>query len=65
MTTIPLPDSFVPRHIGPSEAEQRAMLAALGYPTLAALIDATVPDNIRLKRALAMPAAMSEQPDGL
>ncbi len=61
MTSIPLPDSFVPRHIGPSEADQRAMLAVLGYPSLAALIDATVPANIRLARPLALPAPMSEQ----
>jgi glycine dehydrogenase len=37
------------------------MLAALGYPSLAALIDATVPANIRFARPLAMPAPMSEQ----
>jgi glycine dehydrogenase len=61
VTSIPLPDSFVPRHIGPSDADQRAMLAVLGYPSLAALIDATVPANIRFARPLAMPAPMSEQ----
>jgi glycine cleavage system P protein (glycine dehydrogenase) len=61
VTSIPLPDSFVPRHIGPSESEQRAMLAVLGYPSLAALIDATVPANIRFARPLALPAPMSEQ----
>jgi glycine dehydrogenase len=37
------------------------MLATLGYPTLDALIDATVPANIRFARALALPPAMSEQ----
>ena len=61
MTSLPQPDSFVPRHIGPTEAEQHAMLAALGHPSLAALIDATVPANIRFARPLAIPAAMSEQ----
>src|SRR5260221_11411251 len=61
VTSLPTPDTFVPRHIGPSEADQRAMLAALGYPSLAALIDATVPANIRLKSPLALPPAMSEQ----
>jgi glycine dehydrogenase len=61
VTSIPLPDSFVPRHIGPSDADQRAMLAVLGYPSLAALIDATVPANIRFARPLAMPAPTSEQ----
>ena len=44
--------SFVPRHIGPSDADVRAMLDVLGYDTLDALIDATVPAGIRLKRPL-------------
>ena len=61
MSSLPSADSFIPRHLGPSEAEQRAMLAALGVSSLDALIDATVPANIRFKRALALPAAMSEQ----
>ena len=61
MTSIPSPDSFVPRHIGPSDADQRAMLATLGYPSLAALLEATVPANIRFKRPLALPAGLSEQ----
>ena len=61
MTALPVPESFLPRHIGPSEADAQAMLAALGYPTLDALIDATVPANIRLKGVLDLPAPMSEQ----
>jgi glycine dehydrogenase len=52
LTALPSPDSFVPRHVGPSDADVRAMLADLGYPTLDSLIDATVPANIRLRRAL-------------
>ena len=61
MNSLPLADSFVPRHIGPSAADTSAMLQTLGYPSLDALIDATVPTNIRFKRALALPAPMSEQ----
>ncbi len=45
------PDNFVPRHIGPSESEVQTMLATLGYDSLAALIDATVPASIRLGRS--------------
>ncbi|MEW7847740.1 aminomethyl-transferring glycine dehydrogenase [Massilia aurea] len=45
-------DSFIPRHIGPSDADQAAMLSALGYETRAALIDAVVPANIRRKDKL-------------
>src|SRR5215216_6087146 len=46
------PDSFVPRHVGPDEREQREMLQALGYQSLDEMIDATVPERIRLRRAL-------------
>src|SRR5690349_8158686 len=53
-------DSFVPRHIGPSDADVSAMLELLGYDSLDALIDATVPAAIRLKRPLAIHAQMSE-----
>ncbi len=45
-------DSFIPRHIGPSESEQAAMLSTLGYDTREALIDAVVPANIRRKDTL-------------
>src|SRR5262249_24083324 len=46
--------SFVPRHIGPSDADVAAMLEVLGYSSLDTLIDATVPAGIRLKRPLAI-----------
>src|SRR6266550_1751404 len=42
-------DSFARRHIGPNEEEVRAMLRDVGFDTLGALIDATVPKDIRLK----------------
>jgi glycine dehydrogenase len=58
---IPQPDSFIERHIGPSDADVRAMLEALGYASLDALIDATVPANIRFRRPLDLPAPMAEQ----
>ena len=37
------------------------MLKVLGFPSLDALIDATVPPNIRFGRALNLPAGLSEQ----
>ena len=52
--------SFIPRHIGPTEADVQAMLDLLGFDTLDALIDATVPEGIRLRRPLAIHAAMTE-----
>ena len=53
-------DSFARRHIGPNKEEVRAMLAAVGFDSLDALIDATVPKDIRLKGELNLPEAKSE-----
>ncbi|MEP7381914.1 MAG: glycine dehydrogenase, partial [Gemmatimonadota bacterium] len=58
MTTISSPaftfdaDSFIRRHIGPSGQDIDAMLEALGYDSLDAFVDATVPDQIRLRQPL-------------
>ena len=52
--------SFEQRHIGPSPDEVQQMLKVLGFSTLDALIDQTVPPVIRLKRSLQL-AARSEQ----
>jgi len=51
---------FVARHLGPRESDVAAMLQVLGYPTLDSLIDAIVPEGIRLRTPLALPAARSE-----
>jgi glycine dehydrogenase len=59
--TLPALDVFAPRHIGPGPEETRAMLSALGVPSLHALVDETVPASIRLRRPLALPAARGEQ----
>jgi glycine dehydrogenase len=40
-------DAFAERHIGPDSAEQREMLAALGFASRDALIDAVIPADIR------------------
>ncbi|MET0982430.1 MAG: glycine dehydrogenase (aminomethyl-transferring), partial [Telluria sp.] len=52
LTQLEARDSFIPRHIGPSEQEEAAMLSTLGYASRAALIDAVVPANIRRKDKL-------------
>ena len=52
--------SFARRHIGPNEVETEEMLGTVGYQNLAALIDATIPKNIRLDRPLNLPEAKSE-----
>ncbi|HET7058742.1 MAG TPA: aminomethyl-transferring glycine dehydrogenase [Nitrospiraceae bacterium] len=47
-------DTFVHRHIGPTDADIQEMLATLGFQSLDALIDATVPIDIRLVKPLAL-----------
>src|SRR5712671_6574135 len=54
-------DSFARRHIGPNEEEVRAMLRDVDFDSVGALIDAAVPKQIRLGKALSLPAARSEQ----
>jgi glycine dehydrogenase len=53
-------DTFIRRHVGPDEAEVARMLDALGYGSLDELIDATVPETIRLRRPLALGPERSE-----
>src|ERR1700675_3555374 len=57
---IPPAESFVPRHVGPDERDVAEMLKTLGFPSLDALIDATIPRNIRLRDGLALPPGMTE-----
>ena len=54
------PDQFVRRHIGPNAAETCELLALLGHKNLDELIDAAVPQKIRLGKKLNLPAARSE-----
>jgi glycine dehydrogenase len=51
---------FAARHIGPSDDEIGAMAAAVGYPSLDALIDAAIPPALRTTRPLDLPPALSE-----
>jgi glycine dehydrogenase len=53
-------DEFLRRHIGPSPEEQREMAQALGYEDVDALIDATVPESIRRRDAMALPGPQRE-----
>jgi len=57
---FPWTDRFITRHIGPNAAETAAMLKVCGYPSLDAMIDATVPKSIRATKPLNVPAARSE-----
>jgi glycine dehydrogenase len=52
---------FIQRHIGPTVKQQLEMARAIGYDSLDALIDATVPAAIRLQQAMDLPGASSER----
>ncbi len=60
MSKIAYFDQFKQRHIGVSEAHLSEMLEEIGVDTLDQLIDETVPDSIRLDKALELPEALSE-----
>ena len=47
LTALEQADAFVARHIGPREDDVAAMLEAVGYDSLDALMDAAVPASIR------------------
>jgi glycine dehydrogenase len=61
LTALEQHRGFVDRHIGTSDEEQEEMLAALGYATRAALIDAVVPHSIRRAAPLALAAPKGEE----
>ncbi|MCI0433178.1 MAG: aminomethyl-transferring glycine dehydrogenase [Gemmatimonadetes bacterium] len=52
--------SFERRHIGPGPDEIETMLAAVGYESTEALIDATIPASIRFRGELATGAPCTE-----
>jgi glycine dehydrogenase len=51
---------FLPRHIGPSAAEQAQMLAALGFDSMQTFINSVVPAGIRSSAPLALNPPRSE-----
>jgi glycine dehydrogenase len=55
------PSHFAYRHIGPRRADVGEMLAVLGHESIEELIDAVVPEEIRLRRPLALPPGRSER----
>ncbi|WP_350293632.1 aminomethyl-transferring glycine dehydrogenase [uncultured Croceitalea sp.] len=53
-------DAFALRHIGVQEKDLQKMFEIVGVKDLDELIDQTIPDDIRLKEKLNLPAAVSE-----
>jgi len=52
--------SFAARHIGPRPGDTEAMLAVVGHSSLASLADACVPEGVRDRSPLDLPAAADE-----
>ena len=59
-TAIPAAESFIPRHVGPDERDVAEMVKFIGFPSLDALIDATVPRKIRARQPLELPKGLTE-----
>ncbi len=51
---------FIQRHIGPNATETNKMLSLIGAPSLEVLIEKTIPDSIRLKKPMNIPAGLTE-----
>jgi glycine dehydrogenase len=51
---------FVRRHVGPDDAQVGRMLGTIGCSSLDALIDATIPEAIRRREPLDLPAPLDE-----
>ncbi|HLF21132.1 MAG TPA: aminomethyl-transferring glycine dehydrogenase [Aestuariivirga sp.] len=53
--------NFIPRHIGPSDTDTAEMLRTVGAKSLEDFIARVVPEKIRTKRPLELPAAKAER----
>lgn len=60
MSNVFYQEKFQDRHNGPRAEEAQEMLAYLGVQSVDELIEQTVPRQIRLKKPLTLPAALSE-----
>lgn len=54
-------EQFKSRHIGIGQKEMETMLKTVGTASIDELIDQTIPKDIRLKKPLSLPAALTEQ----
>lgn len=54
-------DDFICRHNGPGSSDNAIMLNAIGEPSIDALLDHTIPADIRLQRPLALNGPCSER----
>ncbi len=61
LDALEMRDDFASRHIGPTPQDVDAMLEVIGVPTLADLLDRTVPASIRHDEPLALDPALTER----
>src|SRR5690606_41902080 len=61
MSNVFYQEKFQDRHNGPRAGEVQEMLSYLRVQSLDQLIEQAVPSQIRLKKSLSLPAALSEQ----
>ncbi|MGJ8523297.1 Glycine dehydrogenase (decarboxylating) [Carnimonas sp. R-84981] len=54
-------DDFISRHNGPSSTDNAIMLDTIGEPSVEALLDHTIPADIRLQQPLALKTPFSER----
>ena len=54
-------DTFIHRHLGPTDADVREMLTTIDFQSLEELSEATVPVDIRLRKDLDLPLHRGEQ----
>ena len=61
MSSLPSPQAaFASRHIGINETDIDKMLDAVGAPSMAALLDSVIPENIRRQSKMALAPALLE-----
>ena len=61
MLSLPLPQAaFASRHIGINDTDIDKMLDAVGAPSMAALLDSVIPENIRRQSKMALAPALLE-----
>ena len=53
-------ENFTRRHIGPNSSELNKILSTIGVTSVEQLLNQTIPENIRLKNDLNIPAGISE-----
>ena len=61
LTDLQAGANFIPRHIGPREADIDSMLKTVGAKSLDDLVEKVIPEDIRMDGLLDLPEALSER----